>query len=139
MVIAQQFVQEIQSLCADQVLVLTVHKSLPPFTGVPEQQTRSLVKNKKYSIHFEEVKLEILCLAALHSCFVMTAVFLSLHLGHFGQRSFYSLVIIYKCLALLTADFNNAFVFCESDYKEGESSFGFFNSPSCSLITNSGF
>lgn len=41
MVVAQQFVQEIQSLCADQVLVLAVHKPLPPFTGVSEEQTRS--------------------------------------------------------------------------------------------------
>lgn len=29
-VVAQQLVQEIQGLCADQVLVLAVHKALPP-------------------------------------------------------------------------------------------------------------
>lgn len=40
MVIAQQFVQEIQSLCADQVLVLAVHKPLPPFTGMSTEKTR---------------------------------------------------------------------------------------------------
>lgn len=34
MIIAQQFVQEVQSLCADQVLVLAVDKPLPPFAGV---------------------------------------------------------------------------------------------------------
>lgn len=39
-VIAQQFVQEVQGLCADQVLVLTVHKPLPPFARVSEGQTR---------------------------------------------------------------------------------------------------
>lgn len=35
MIVAQQFVQEIQSLRADQVLVLAVDKPLPPFAGVP--------------------------------------------------------------------------------------------------------
>lgn len=33
-IVAQQFVQEVQSLRADQVLVLAVDEALPPFTGV---------------------------------------------------------------------------------------------------------
>lgn len=33
-IVAQQFVQEVQGLCADQVLVLAVDKPLPPFAGV---------------------------------------------------------------------------------------------------------
>lgn len=33
-VVAQQFVQEVQSLRADQVLVLAVDEALPPLTGV---------------------------------------------------------------------------------------------------------
>lgn len=33
-IVAQQFVQEVQSLCADQMLVLAVDKPLPPFAGV---------------------------------------------------------------------------------------------------------
>ena len=34
MIVAQQFVQEVESLRADQVLVLAVHKPLPSFAGV---------------------------------------------------------------------------------------------------------
>ena len=34
-IVAQQLVQEVQSLWADQVLVLTVDEALPPLTGMP--------------------------------------------------------------------------------------------------------
>lgn len=39
-IVAQQFVQEVQGLCADQVLVLAVDKPLPPFAGVSGGQTQ---------------------------------------------------------------------------------------------------
>lgn len=46
MIVAKQFVQEVQSLCADQVLVLAVDKPLPPFTGVSGgQEQESLLFN----------------------------------------------------------------------------------------------
>lgn len=48
-VVAQQLVQEVQSLGGDQQLVLTVDETLPPLTGVPEDQ-----RQKEKS----EVKLE---------------------------------------------------------------------------------
>lgn len=38
-VVAQQLVEEIQSLRADEVLVLTVDEPLPPLTRVPEIKT----------------------------------------------------------------------------------------------------
>ncbi len=37
-VIAQQLVEEIQSLWTDEVLVLTVDKPLPPLTRMPERE-----------------------------------------------------------------------------------------------------
>lgn len=46
-VIAQQLVKEIQSLRADQVLVLTVDKPLPPLPRMPEGEK----KNKKNTDH----------------------------------------------------------------------------------------
>lgn len=45
-VVTQQLVQEVQCLCAHQVLVLTVHKPLPPLTGVSGEWTR-----RERSIH----------------------------------------------------------------------------------------
>lgn len=45
-VVTQQLVQEVQSLGAHQVLVLTVHKPLPPLTGVSGEWTR-----RERSIH----------------------------------------------------------------------------------------
>jgi hypothetical protein len=39
-VVTQQLVQEVQCLGADQVLVLTVDKPLPPLTGMPGKQTK---------------------------------------------------------------------------------------------------
>ena len=48
MIITEKFVQKVQSILCDQVLILTVNKTLPPFTGMSANVKPNRIRRHEY-------------------------------------------------------------------------------------------